>query len=258
MKNAKKVKIWCFIGPSGTGKTHLTKEFIDTINEEMPNSVGEIVSHTTRQKRKGEIDGKHYYFVNDEEFDKLEKVEQTCYAGNRYCISKKEVERVLSQYKKIFVVVEINGYKQLKEAYGDMVGSVFIKSPKDLLETRMILRGDKPEDVKKRLNHLEETNELSNDKYCDFVFENKWPTVKTEDIKNMFYCFCLFGLEILKEESKIDKISKDEYLNILAATKTVCSYCNENDCSFKCVVNVLANRAHSSAVKNNLIEDENN
>lgn len=49
-----------------------------------PDSLAELVSHTTRAPRVGETNGKDYFFVTKEEFDKLAKVESTCYAGNYY------------------------------------------------------------------------------------------------------------------------------------------------------------------------------
>lgn len=188
MVNAKEVKIWCFIGPSGTGKTYLTKKAIKYLNNKKENTVGEIVSHTTRPMRVGEEEGKHYYFVDEKTFNELEKVEETTYAGNHYCISKQEIDRVLSKYKKIFVVVEINGYRQLKEAFGDEVGAVFIETPIELLEKRLILRGDKPEDIKKRMDNLKNSNEMDNKKYCDFSFYNTWPEENIKVNNEMLFC----------------------------------------------------------------------
>jgi guanylate kinase len=194
--DAKNVKIWCFIGPSGTGKTHLTNRAVSYFNAQGENNIGTIVSHTTRAMRAGETDGVDYYFISKKEFDKLDKAESTCYAGNYYCISKEEVSRILNNYKKVFVVVEINGYRQLKEAYGDEAASVFIETPEELLEERLKMRGDSPENINIRMANLKQSNEMENKKYCDFVFKNEFPAEPEEKTLKDFYEMCINDLKL--------------------------------------------------------------
>ena len=64
-ENIKKVLV--IVGPSGVGKGTL----ITQIREEFPTKFAFKISHTTRNKREGEIDGKHYYFVSKEEFENV-------------------------------------------------------------------------------------------------------------------------------------------------------------------------------------------
>lgn len=58
-------KLLVIVGPSGVGKGTL----ITKIRQEYPEKFAFKISHTTRNKREGEIDGKHYYFVTREEFE---------------------------------------------------------------------------------------------------------------------------------------------------------------------------------------------
>lgn len=71
-------------GPSGSGKSTLLKRLF----EEFPDKFGFSVSHTTRNPRSGEEDGKHYYFTNKEEMQKQidngEFLETASYSGNLY------------------------------------------------------------------------------------------------------------------------------------------------------------------------------
>ena len=60
----KKGMMFILSSPSGSGKTTLTKK----LAENNPNFVISI-SHTTRKARPNEINGKDYYFVNENEFD---------------------------------------------------------------------------------------------------------------------------------------------------------------------------------------------
>lgn len=71
-------------GPSGSGKSTLIKKMFD----EFPDEFGFSISHTTRQPRPGEIDGKHYYFTTKEkmkdQIDKGEFIESAVFSNNMY------------------------------------------------------------------------------------------------------------------------------------------------------------------------------
>lgn len=162
-------KLFCIIGASGSGKTTLG-EYLKK------NNIPEIVSHTTRQKRVGEIEGIHYYFVNDEQFNDIVKIEQSNYAGNNYCISLEEIESKLQQSDNIFSIVDFNGYKIIKEnckKYNIDVKMIYIKTDLDTMIFRMIQRGDSLENIEKRLNYAEEINEFDNEKYADYIIDNR-------------------------------------------------------------------------------------
>ena len=60
--------IFIISSPSGAGKTTICKKLIKKLN-----NINLSVSYTTRSKRKNEIDGKDYYFVNKEKFNQLNK-----------------------------------------------------------------------------------------------------------------------------------------------------------------------------------------
>ncbi|KAI6656705.1 hypothetical protein LOD99_16009 [Oopsacas minuta] len=81
-------------GPSGVGKSTLLQRLL----KEYPGQFEFSVSHTTRQKRDKEIDGKHYHFISKEQFQSEIKsnlfIEYTEYAGNLYGTSIKSVELV--------------------------------------------------------------------------------------------------------------------------------------------------------------------
>lgn len=161
-----KKKIYAIYGASASGKTTLGR-FLQSIG------VIEMVSDTTRDPRFGEIEGKTYYFRTKETFDKLEKIEYTEYAGNYYCLSKQEVDTKLSMYDKVFAIVDIEGVRQLKERYGDMVVVIYIKAPHiaDLV-IRMYERGDSIENIRKRVDNIFIKDELDYEYVADFVIEN--------------------------------------------------------------------------------------
>lgn len=158
-------RIHVLVGASGSGKSTLGKYL-------KGKGVPEIVSHSTRKPRKGEVNGVDYYFVKKEEFDSIEKIEQVCYAGNYYCVSKMEVDRKLAEYGNVFVITDINGVKQLKKQYGDIVNVIFIKISLIRMAYRMFKRGDKINKIIERIKHCVSNRELSNGKYAHFIIKN--------------------------------------------------------------------------------------
>lgn len=164
MNNSK--KIFILVGASGSGKTTLGGFLKDM-------GIPELVSHTTRPMRDGEVEGVSYYFVSKGEFDKTDKIEYSEYAGNYYCLSKKETMDKLSKNKAVFAITDINGMTQIKEKYPNFVVPIYISIEKtETIEERMSKRGDKAENIKKRIQNAIENDEFSNYKYCKYIIDN--------------------------------------------------------------------------------------
>jgi guanylate kinase len=128
--------------PSGAGKSTLTGR----LRERIP-GLRFSVSHTTRQKRPNEVDGREYHFVSRETFERLiqldEFLEWAEVHGNLYGTSKKEVDSAKSARGLIFDIDQ-QGARQIKSVHTDAV-SVFILPPSmAVLEGR--LRGRATED----------------------------------------------------------------------------------------------------------------
>jgi guanylate kinase len=81
-------------GPSGAGKGTLEQELI----RRMPGKLELAVSATTRERRPNEIDGLHYWFKTDAEFDDLVRheglLEWVAYVGHRYGTLRSEIDRI--------------------------------------------------------------------------------------------------------------------------------------------------------------------
>lgn len=71
------------VGPSGSGKDHDARVLAD-----LGYTIG--VSHTTRPPRDGEVDGRDYYFVDEDTFDKVDFYETSSFGIHRYGLSVKE------------------------------------------------------------------------------------------------------------------------------------------------------------------------
>ncbi|XP_008545222.2 guanylate kinase [Microplitis demolitor] len=140
-------------GPSGSGKSTLIKKLFD----EFPDKFGFSVSHTTRQPRPGEEDGKHYHFTNkskmEDEINKGEFIETAVFSNNLYGTSKKAVEKVINNGKICVLDIDMQGVKQIKNTTLDPL-LIFIKPPSiEELEKRLRNRKTETEEsLQRRLN----------------------------------------------------------------------------------------------------------
>jgi len=156
--------IYIINGPSGTGKT-IVGEYLKT------KGIRELISHTTRKPRIGEVDGISYHFVSEEVFEKTDKVEESVYAGNRYGVSKGEVIEKIHGGD-VYAVTDINGIKAFKKTFGNRVKVIYVGSTPRFLRKRMILRGDSKESIRRRIATYRNSKEMKNAKYADFIVEN--------------------------------------------------------------------------------------
>ncbi len=129
------------------------------------------VSATTRSPREGEVNGREYFFINNEEFEKLIEedglIEHAKYVNHYYGTPKKYVEDKLSQGIDVILEIEIQGALQIKKQYPDAV-LLFVMPPSaGELEKRLRGRGTETDDViRQRLNRaVEESVGIENYDY---------------------------------------------------------------------------------------------
>lgn len=133
-------------GFSGAGKGTLMKALL----ERYPN-YALSVSCTTRQPRAGEVNGREYYFVSEEEFRQMieqEKlVEYACYCGRYYGTPRSYVEERLTEGRDVLLEIEIQGALQIKKRFPDTI-LIFVTPPGAAeLKRRLAGRGTETEDV---------------------------------------------------------------------------------------------------------------
>jgi guanylate kinase len=158
--------IYTILGPSGSGKTTLGNYINNKLN------IPECISTTTREKREGEIEGQTYYYVNKKKFDELEKVEEVEYAGNHYCLTKKEIEEKLEENDRIFVIMDKHGIEQMKKLYPDKTRVIYVYVNPIILIKRMFDRGDSLKNIFSRVWNAIKTGELTNHYFADHIIRN--------------------------------------------------------------------------------------
>ena len=146
-------------GFSGAGKGTILKRLLRDYDEYVFS-----VSMTTRAPRDGEVNGKDYFFVTREEFEKAIKedgfVEYAEYCGNYYGTPKAYVEEQLKNGKSVILDIEVQGAMQIKEKFPDTL-LVFITPPSiAILRDRLEKRGTETKEViDKRIARAKEESE---------------------------------------------------------------------------------------------------
>ncbi|WP_122645877.1 guanylate kinase [Enterococcus mediterraneensis] len=148
-------------GPSGVGKGTVRKAIFESNDNDFQYSV----SMTTRKKREGEVEGVDYFFRSREEFEQLietgEMLEYAEYVGNYYGTPLSYVQQTLDAGKDVFLEIEVQGARQVKEKVPD--GVFIFLTPPDLqeLKSRIVGRGtDAPDVIEERMKVAREEIEM--------------------------------------------------------------------------------------------------
>ncbi len=164
--------------PSGGGKSTICNMIIKRSPD-----IEYSISTTTRPPRQHEEDGKEYFFVAKDEFEKMIKndafLEWAMVHGNYYGTSRKKIEDLLNRGKSCILDIDVQGGMQIKNKHPNAV-SVFIMPPSfEELEKRLKERStDNEESIKLRLDNAKK--EMEYKKFYDYVVVNN----KIEDTIN--------------------------------------------------------------------------
>lgn len=156
--------------PSGAGKTSLLKALVETEDR-----VRVSISHTTRPKRPGEVDGVDYHFVDGERFAGMVGegafLEHAEVFGNCYGTSEAGIREQLERGEDVILEIDWQGAQQVRERLPGTV-SVFVLPPTpQALRQRLSGRGqDSQEVIERRLAEARE--EMSHYPEYDYIVVN--------------------------------------------------------------------------------------
>jgi guanylate kinase len=163
--NSKIGQLFVISAPSGAGKSSLIQKIINNFE-----NIELSISATTRSPREGEVDGKHYFFVTENEFNSMKKddafIEYALVHNYQYGTLRKYIDEKLSKGINIICDIDVQGF-QLIQRDGIDHTSIFIIPPSiEELEKRLLKRGLDSENVigtrlknaKEELKYAEEFN----------------------------------------------------------------------------------------------------
>jgi guanylate kinase len=137
-------------GPSGVGKGTVVAE----VRRRHP-EVWVSVSATTRRRRPGEVDGVHYHFVDDREFDRLAAAGQfleyaVVHGAAKYGTPRGPVERAIREGRDALLEIDLQGARQVRDTWPDAL-FVFLAPPSwEELVRRLVGRGTEGEAERER------------------------------------------------------------------------------------------------------------
>lgn len=189
MKN--KGLIFVISAPSGTGKTTVMNQFLLGHKKDFTVSV----SVTTRQPRKGEVDGRDYYFFTKDKFREYIKkgkfLEYAPVLDNFYGTLAETVLTSVNGGKNVIMDIDVQGARKIKKRIKDCV-TIFILPPsfKELSRRLKNRKTDSPENVAKRLALAKK--ELKERGKYDYIIVNKELNEATGFLE------CIYALERFK------------------------------------------------------------
>jgi guanylate kinase len=165
--------------PSGAGKTSLVRELIESLD-----GIQVSVSHTTRERRPGEVDGVNYHFVDVPAFEAMiergEFFEHARVFDNYYGTSRPTVQAALDAGQDVILEIDWQGARQVRSQLPESV-SIFILPPsRDELERRLAGRGtDEHAVIERRMRDA--VSEMSHhDEYDYLVINDDFTTALRE------------------------------------------------------------------------------
>jgi len=196
LKQKKQGSLVVISGPSGAGKDTVVEKYLSLYKDAWLS-----ISCTSREKRKGDIEGESYYFLSKEEFTKKieanEFLEYAEYNNNYYGTPKKYIKEKLDQGIDVILVIEVQGALKIKSLIPESI-CIFIMPPSmNELKNRLVGRGT--ETKEKILNRFkiayQEINEIT--KY-NYVVTNDIVDNAVEKIRAI----------LLSEKCRVDRIEE--------------------------------------------------
>ncbi|MDO9443240.1 MAG: guanylate kinase [Beijerinckiaceae bacterium] len=171
--------------PSGAGKTTLTRDLLQDSSLDLTLSI----SITTRQRRTSEVDGIHYHFKTQAEFERMRSQDDLLeYAevhGNFYGTPRSPVEKVLEQGRDMLFDIDYQGTQQVQKRAPKDVVTIFILPPSMReLRARLERRAeDAAEVIAKRLENAR--GEITRWTMYDYVIVNEDIQTALKEVKSI-------------------------------------------------------------------------
>ena len=175
--------LFIIAAPSGCGKTSLVKALLEKVN-----NLTVSTSHTTRDPRPGEIDGKNYFFISKSEFNEINAkngfLESAQVFDNFYGTAKQTVVDLLDKDIDVILEIDWQGARQIKKIFTDSIGIFILPPSEGELRNRLNNRGqDSDEIISRRMQDA--VNEMQHYDEFDYLVINDEFNIALNDLETI-------------------------------------------------------------------------
>lgn len=217
--------VYIISAPSGSGKSTLVTKLLRLVS-----NLAFSISYTTRAPRGAEQNGKQYYFVSREEFERMiradEFLEHANVFGNYYGTARRFLREAEQKGHDLLLDIDVQGAQQIKSKLPDAV-SIFVLPPdRKTLEERLRKRGEDSEEVIQRRLVTARREIEKYDKY-EYILINDKLEESSESLKAVVQAERVrrAGRPLSAEEGKVADLAerhrlanvRDQVLRILAS-----------------------------------------
>ena len=184
--NEQRGRLVVISGPSGAGKSTV----ISRLMQRRQNLCFSVAA-TTRQPRPGELDGKDYFFVTRDAFDRMIEadalLEHAEYVGSCYGTPRDFVIQRMNSGIHVILDIEVQGARQVYKKMPDAIMIFLVPPSLKELELRLSGRGtDSPEKIRGRLERaLAEYSEAQDAGFYQYIIVNDDPEVAAMEIDSI-------------------------------------------------------------------------
>ncbi len=176
--------LYIISAPSGAGKTTLVQKVVAALDD-----VAVSVSHTTRARRAGEVEGVDYHFVDEAGFVAMQEngdfLESARVFGNYYGTARQSIQEQLLKGLDVILEIDWQGARQIRQLMHDCQ-SIFILPPSvEALRQRLTGRGQDSEEVIEKRMH-EAVSEMSHYAEFDYIVINNDLDTAIRDLMSIF------------------------------------------------------------------------
>lgn len=189
-------------GPSGAGK-----DSVCNLTSSYNPNLWISVSCTSREIRKGEVEGVNYFYLTNEEFEQKIKnndfLEYTVYNNSYYGTPLYKIKEKLNEGKDVILVIDVQGALNVKRLYPDAIFIFILPPSMEELKNRLIKRGtENHEKIVERFRvAYKEINEISKYNYVIVNDDLEDAAIKMQSI-------------IISERCRVDRIEETNVSNI--------------------------------------------
>jgi len=173
--------------PSGAGKTSLLRDVLEASGNELALSI----SHTTRSPRPGEVDGRHYHFVDEERFREMIDagafLEHARVFDYFYGTSQAGVEAQLDAGQDVILEIDWQGAAQVRKVLPESIGIFILPPSRAALEERLRSRGQDDEEIIAR-RMQDAVSEMSHYGEYDYLIINDVFAAARDELAAIIQC----------------------------------------------------------------------